>query len=289
MHNVPYDPARRASQAQGAPVSLQKSPSILSATTTPLKGKPRIFAAMEAQDDEPQRPATAPHLISPPPPFPPSQFAEQPLHPHHHVLAKPHHEATPSQQQIHPVLANPHHEATPSQQIQHHHLQSSSLVPAAEFWTPKSCLDPLPPQVQFVNGTADRSSASFSTAPHEQQQQRQSRESAKRTPRSKTRACRGQRNLFANINNSNNNSCYSRPRTRPALGSSASLGTNLTLVARCRDTRTARTSLSRAPLTKSTTTSTVAAAAGIVRPAAKPTLHRRCRPKNRSPPILPRP
>ncbi|KAF8960759.1 hypothetical protein BDZ97DRAFT_1905766 [Flammula alnicola] len=138
---------------QPAEVSLRKSLSF-QATIAPLKGKPRIFAAMEAQENELEK---VPDIQPPPPPQPQLMPQRQRQHqrqdqqqpaPHHVITKRP----PPNQQ----IQHQPHHQLLPSVEL--------------EFSTPMSRFDPLPNE--FSNGNAFeadlRSSSTYKTPPTHQ-------------------------------------------------------------------------------------------------------------------------
>ncbi|CAA7270483.1 unnamed protein product [Cyclocybe aegerita] len=129
-----------ALEPQPPPVPFPK-PASMHATSAPMpmtRGKPRIFAAMEAQESEPQ---SAPSFQSPPPSL--------------HPLTESHQPQTQLQNQTNgiqraatlPQNRNP----SPNPSVAVH--RQSYAEPAAEplFMTPKSHLEPLP---SFSNGVA---------------------------------------------------------------------------------------------------------------------------------------
>ncbi|KDR79455.1 hypothetical protein GALMADRAFT_1241203 [Galerina marginata CBS 339.88] len=134
-------------QQAPAPVSLRKSSS-LQAATAPMRGKPRIFAAMEAQENEVD---PAPDVLPGPPQPQPHQQHQPQIRSQTIPQYNPAQNQPQYQPQSQPQPPQPHHVIShrPLPPINHNqqHPQQASLLPPVEFATPKSRPDPLPNNV----------------------------------------------------------------------------------------------------------------------------------------------
>ncbi|KJA16123.1 hypothetical protein HYPSUDRAFT_47657 [Hypholoma sublateritium FD-334 SS-4] len=150
------------SQPPAAAGALRKSPSMLSATA-PMKGKPRIFAAMEMEEQDGGFEPGVAHGVQPPhlqPQQPQQQhYYQQPQslpyqHQPNHVLTKQHMPAGDPGQQHQPHPAPVAGQGQPPHLLHHHHPHQQQqpqqqyppeLLPSAEvFHTPRSRIDSLP-------------------------------------------------------------------------------------------------------------------------------------------------
>ncbi|PPQ78470.1 hypothetical protein CVT25_011865 [Psilocybe cyanescens] len=131
-------PFNKAPLQQPTPVTLHKSPS-MQAASTPLRGKPRIFAAMEAQENEAeqnqvnQAPRPLPYVPQPPQQQPQPEQSYRP----------------PMNQHIPPY--------------QHQPQPQPQLLPPVEFTSPKPQPTLLPNQ--YTNGADPRSVSASITPP----------------------------------------------------------------------------------------------------------------------------